>query len=498
MTVHLLSILWFSCLGIISVECLFRLPLEPWIIQLLQRARFTVHALFNPELNDEQREVALRQAAFKMVLQSSFGLGLLALISAFFWGVDQLSLRFGLGSSFSLITILEMSLSGLIYYRIRRARISLSPDRSLIEDELASRYSPIARALHSFALDENTIRSATLRWEERRYSREALSRPLDAPVWVCGLARAGTTMITELLYQTGAFTSLTYRDMPFVLAPRRWRTLSRTHSLSGGGLEIERAHKDGMMINLDSPEALEEVFWSTVAPEAYQDADHLSLHAPTAQQLEEFRRYLNCITLGMSTRPNQRYLSKNNNQIIRLAHLHGAFETAYFVIPIRSPVEQATSLLNQHLKWVKQHQVDPFSLDYMNWLCHFEFGLGHRPFHFASDHPQALFDDPTALGYWVERWRDVYAWLSQFEDEHFIWVDYQQLIKQPRETLRTLLSHLKLQVSPDVLTRLCAPIKNTAHPVETGLIPSELFDEVEEIYQTLVKRSIKGSPQDAP
>ena len=41
-------------------------------------------------------------------------------------------------------------------------------------------------------------------------------------VFVSGLARSGSTILTRLLYESELFRSLSYRDMPFVLMPKMW------------------------------------------------------------------------------------------------------------------------------------------------------------------------------------------------------------------------------------------------------------------------------------
>ena len=45
-------------------------------------------------------------------------------------------------------------------------------------------------------------------------------------VFVSGLARSGTTILLNALYESDEFASLSYKDMPFVLAPNLWSKLS--------------------------------------------------------------------------------------------------------------------------------------------------------------------------------------------------------------------------------------------------------------------------------
>ena len=78
-------------------------------------------------------------------------------------------------------------------------------------------------------------------------------------VFVCGLPRSGTTILMRSLYETGQFASLTYRDMPFVVSPNLWSKISDSNIKPMSAKE--RLHGDNVKVNIDSPEALEEVFW---------------------------------------------------------------------------------------------------------------------------------------------------------------------------------------------------------------------------------------------
>lgn len=45
-------------------------------------------------------------------------------------------------------------------------------------------------------------------------------------IFICGLARAGTTILMRSIYETNEFASLTYEDMPLVIAPNIWAKIS--------------------------------------------------------------------------------------------------------------------------------------------------------------------------------------------------------------------------------------------------------------------------------
>ena len=82
---------------------------------------------------------------------------------------------------------------------------------------------------------------------------------IDKPVFVCGLARSGTTPITQMLYFTDEFSSLEYRDLPFIEIPLVWNLFNKF--IYGKNKEIERFHKDGLIITQNSPDAFLEIIF---------------------------------------------------------------------------------------------------------------------------------------------------------------------------------------------------------------------------------------------
>ena len=267
---------------------------------------------------------------------------------------------------------------------------------------------------------------------------------VQAPVFVAGLARAGTTLLMRLLHETGEFASLTYRDMPFPMAPSLWGRLNAL-SMKRGEL-AERAHGDGLLVDFDSPEALEEVFWRVHCARDYLSSGHLRPMAVTADVARKFRRYVGCICHHHG-RP--RYLSKNNNNILRLAGLKQAFPDAVLLAPFREPVQQAWSLLSQHRRFSELHAQDRFARDYMGWLVHHEFGGDHRPFLWPNG--QTATASPEQLDYWLTQWLNTYGALLRMQSDQpslgLGFVSYERLCARPREVWQSLAARAALTAS---------------------------------------------------
>ena len=115
-------------------------------------------------------------------------------------------------------------------------------------------YSWLEQKLHKFALSSQFMREVTFDFESTNISSTSET---ENHIFIAGLARAGTTILLNALYKSNVFSSLSYSDMPFVLAPNLWSKIS----FSKGNLEFkERAHGDGIKVSAESPEAFEEVF----------------------------------------------------------------------------------------------------------------------------------------------------------------------------------------------------------------------------------------------
>jgi len=260
------------------------------------------------------------------------------------------------------------------------------------------------RLFHRITIGSGAVTETSFDLEQAMFGRAAAALALNAPVFVCGLARAGTSLVTRLLESSGSFATATYRDMPLPLAPNFWARLSggdRRHVDAA-----ERGHGDGLTHDLDSPEAIEEVFWRCFEAERFHRAEGLTPVQPQGQTITRYRKYVASVALR---RGRARYLAKNNNNILRLPALLEAFPDAIFVHPFRHPDDQVASLLNQHVRACALQAVDPFRRAYMQWLGHHEFGSGQLPFLLPGSPEDRLARDSAA--YWRKSWISVYAHL---------------------------------------------------------------------------------------
>lgn len=271
-------------------------------------------------------------------------------------------------------------------------------------------YSVLQRFLHRSVLSTQFIREITFDIEKYIFLKKDDNFD-DDHVFIAGLARSGTTILLNAIYQSNKFASLNYNDMPFILAPNFWEKISAKKSF--GELQ-ERAHGDGINVTTNSPEAFEEVFWKTF----------------TNSSINCEELFIKFISLILKKNKKTRYLSKNNQNIRRLDLISKIFPRSKILIPFRDPLQQALSLFSQHIKFGKEQNEDTFVRDYMNWTGHSEFGLDYRMIHSSN----LLYPNEKEFNHWLEQWYLTYKAVLELSVEHdeFYLIGYETLCNNPK------------------------------------------------------------------
>lgn len=410
-------ILWLYVViaGVLASEAFLRLPLIPTITRVTATAQKSGKVLTSKRISDHWKETVLPRysliigmGSVKFFLMLCLALLPVALLGFIYPG--------GIGAwaeeLLRPLVILVLCVVSIGYVMLRLRKPAGAGAGTSVE------YSATDRFLHRLAL--GPLAEMLHDIEKARFLK---SSPEDSGrhVFVTGLARAGSTILMREIHRTGAFGSLTYADMPFVLAPNTWAQISRKGQQAGE--KSERAHGDGIKVDRQSPEALDEVYWRVFAGGDYIDADGLSPHDPDAEQIGGYRDLMRLVLRKTGA---TRYVSKNNNNILRLPALAAAMPQAVFLVPLRKPLDHAQSLLAQHRRFL---DADAFTRDYMTWLGHHEFGATHRPFRFGAE----VTGDPMTIDYWLRLWTETYAALDRAEAgaANIVFVPYEALSADP-------------------------------------------------------------------
>ena len=349
------------------------------------------------------------------------------------------------------------------------------------------RYGWLDRLLHRTAFRTGTAQQALADVEDLMF-RDALAEiSVDHPVFITALPRSGTTILLRLLWGSGHFASHTYQDMPFVLCPLLWDRYTGQFGVEE--TTRERAHGDGLEVSETSPEAFEEMLWKHFWPDHYRP-DHIRPwtsddHNPEFNSFVE-SHVRKVIAVRSEDSGRQRYVSKNNLNIARLAAPPPLLRAGTILIPFRKPLQQAASMHRQHQRFLDLHEEDDFVREYMEAIGHHEFGKGLRPVNFndwLADAP-----NPDTLVFWVRYWIAAYRSVLNHADSSAILVSYNRLTNAP-EAILTHLSHVVDVPETDLVSQSNRVQAPRTHPVPSETLSRSVRREADDLYTSLLDRA---------
>ena len=449
-------------------------------------ARHSLGVLRSADFDDEEKELALQGNAkqlFRLFLILAFGGAAAALVPLGpLWLFDQYAL-------ISLESVFDVALSpAFTITGSALAILALSVrTRTTVEND-ANSYSRLDRVLHRVAFKTYSAQVALADIEDRVFAKRLAPFSVDRPVFITSLPRAGTTLLLESCARVPEFASHCYRDMPFTLIPCLWSRFSTVFRQAGQSRE--RAHGDGMLINLDSPEALEEVLWKTFWRRHYRSDRIIPWQDEDNDEFDQFlRSHMRKIIL-LRRGNDARYLSKNNLNIARTRLLRRLFPNSVIVVPFRRPLHHAASLLQQHRNFLGIHERDPFTAEYMREIGHFDFGENLRPVDFGGWLDSRQSKAPTSLGFWLEYWVAAYEYLLAENGDSLAFVSYEALCEEPRRELQLMAETIGSR-DPDALLSSAIRIHPTrTRQVDTADVSASVLRDVNRVYAKLTDAAL--------
>ena len=192
--------------------------------------------------------------------------------------------------------------------------------------------------------------------------------------------------------------------MPFILSPRLANLTS--YLINEVNQKKERLHNDGLFIDNNSPECLDEIFWIKSTNNYYEN----DLLEPEKIDTKFLRGYEYLLSSYSKIQKNKRLIIKNNNNHIRLKFLSDYFVYCDFLIIFRDPISHANSLMKSHKRFSKLQSQDEYILDYMNLIGHREFGKGFKKFIYKNTSNKNEFSS-NSINYWLTQWIECYEWI---------------------------------------------------------------------------------------
>jgi len=305
---------------------------------------------------------------------------------------------------------------------------------------------------------------------------------INSPVYVSGLARSGSTILLEILAGIPGVVSQRYKDFPPVFTPYAWNSMLG-HMQTGDASPSERAHKDGILVTLDSPEAMEEPIWMSFFPDAHNPAVSNVIDSATDDNgFGAF--YLAHIKKLLAVRKGQRYLAKANYQITRLEYLLKLMPDARFILPVRDPAAHIASLVKQHELFSRGQRANEKARKHLQRVGHYEFGLDRVPVNTGDDATTqeviSQWNQGNELEGWILYWNQIYSYLAdRIEANRELaaaskFVIFEDLCAKPEFILGDIFTHCGLNLSDAMLSEAASRIRAPTY-YKSGFSDQALF-----------------------
>ena len=284
---------------------------------------------------------------------------------------------------------------------------------------------------------------------------------IDRPIFICGLARSGSTKLLEIVHSHPETQSLRYHNFPLLFMPFIW-TKYLKKLFTKNRTPVERIHGDRIMVTPESPEAFEESIWMRYFPNCH-DLDSSNILDREVNNPEFEKYYGDFIKRLLLAEEKTRYLAKANYNSTRLGYLLKLFPSARFIVPVREPVAQVGSLLRQHNNICRRNEDNPRISRHMSRIGHFEFGPHRKSINIgnaeAARNIQNLWTEGNDVEGYAHFWNSLYDHIadmvadnSQLEEAVLI-VRYEDLCAEPEYVLNTVFDHLGLDNYSHIVDR---------------------------------------------
>ncbi|NVM29629.1 MAG: sulfotransferase [Candidatus Helarchaeota archaeon] len=288
--------------------------------------------------------------------------------------------------------------------------------------------------------------------ETRSLSDEIDKLSIDRPIYITGLARAGTTIILEMLSKHPDVATHRYKHLLMPYIPH-WlsQIVKKTNYYTK---PTERVHKDGILVTRDSPEAVEEILWLNFFDNLYdENSSHVLGMNVSHPKFEKFYRN-NILKLMFNERSN-RYIAKNNYNVTRMEYLLQLFPSSKFLLIIRNPVNHIASLIKQTRLFLEMERVKPLLYKWSRVIGHREFG--HRRVCVNVGNTDTIHKirqlwriKETYVKGWAYYWSSVYDFVANLLESNekiknaTLLIRYEDLCGEPAKTIDMILGHIEL------------------------------------------------------
>ena len=296
-----------------------------------------------------------------------------------------------------------------------------------------------------------TIRLGNL--ESRCMKKKIKRTKFEDPIYVVGLARAGTTVTVEMISEHPDVAVHRHMHLIDPFIPQILHNIAKLLPFIFKK-KVERIHRDGLAINRDSPEAVEEMLWLRFF-KGLHDETNSFIKDETTTHTEFERFYDESIKKLMISQKCTRYVAKNNYNITRLKYLQKLYPRCKFVLVVRHPINHIASYIKQEKLFLEIEINDKKIRDWITIVGHEEFGSNKIFINLDSQENinkiRAMINSPeTYVRGYAFYWNMIYSYVMNLLKENrdlatkTLIVRFEDLTDNSANTIDKILSHTEL------------------------------------------------------
>lgn len=306
----------------------------------------------------------------------------------------------------------------------------------------------IVKFFHEFSFLANVVHTV----ESFQLKKRMEKTKIDRPIYITGLARAGTTITLEMLNKHPDVAAHRYLHMVLPYTPHWTQNITDYTPIMTS--PVERLHKDRIAVTRDSPEAVEEIFWQKFFTKTHDESlsNILNIRTQNPQFESFYRDHLKKLLINQKA---TRYLAKNNYNVARMEYLHKLFPDVKFIIIIRNPFDHIASLAKQDRILKELEYEDPRLLDWTKIIGHREFGTAKVCINYnnpeITQRIRALWrHKETYIEGWAVYWAETYSYIQKKLETNpnlakaSLMVRYEDLCEKSDVTIDKIIDHIEL------------------------------------------------------